>query len=110
MTFGLRGNLDKQVMNDYCLLPNILVKHGGDRYVISLIWLQDRNGSVVTTVSRGKAVLDSDSTTGSLSDEQGSRMNWSNTYEFLFTCLLYVVGLGNIVRFPTLAYTNGGGK
>ena len=91
-------------------IPIVLVKHGCDWYEISLIWLQDRNGSVVTTVSRGKAVLDSDSTTGSLSDEQGSRMNWSNTYEFLFTCLLYVVGLGNIVRFPTLAYTNGGGK
>lgn len=64
-----------------------------------------------TSIGRGKkAVLDSDSTTGTITDDLNTRMNWSNTYEFLFTCLLYVVGLGNIVRFPGLAYTNGGGK
>ena len=54
-------------------------------------------------------MLDSDSTTDE-SETDAARGNWANNYEFLFTCLLYVVGLGNIVKFPGLTYTNGGGK
>ncbi|XP_070198562.1 uncharacterized protein [Littorina saxatilis] len=42
-------------------------------------------------------------------DENQSRGNWSGRLEFVFTCLGYVVGLGNIWRFPYLVYRNGGG-
>ena len=62
-----------------------------------------------STFSKEKAVLDSESVTETVSEYEGT-MSWSNAYEFLFTCLLYVVGLGNIIRFPELVYTNGGGK
>ncbi|XP_055585925.1 sodium-dependent nutrient amino acid transporter 1 isoform X2 [Uranotaenia lowii] len=38
-----------------------------------------------------------------------SRPEWSNKYEFLFSCIAMSVGLGNVWRFPFTAYANGGG-
>ena len=37
------------------------------------------------------------------------RGNWSRPIEFVLSCLNYAVGLGNIWRFPHLAFRNGGG-
>ncbi|VDI73287.1 solute carrier family 6 (neurotransmitter transporter, amino acid) member 5/7/9/14 [Mytilus galloprovincialis] len=37
------------------------------------------------------------------------RGNWKNWYEFLFSSIGCVVGLGNIWRFPYVCYKNGGG-
>ncbi|CAL4233823.1 unnamed protein product, partial [Meganyctiphanes norvegica] len=37
------------------------------------------------------------------------RKQWSNPVEFLLSCVSMSVGLGNVWRFPTTAYENGGG-
>ncbi|XP_028027046.1 sodium-dependent nutrient amino acid transporter 1-like isoform X3 [Bombyx mandarina] len=37
------------------------------------------------------------------------RMMWSNQIEFLMSCIATSVGLGNVWRFPFVAYQNGGG-
>ena len=35
---------------------------------------------------------------------------WGNQIEFILSTIEYAVGLGNVLRFPYIAYKNGGGS
>lgn len=59
--------------------------------------------------SEKAAVSESSRSPTTSTTELVSRGNWSNPIEFTLSCLNYAVGLGNVWRFPHLAFRNGGG-
>ncbi|KAF2901807.1 hypothetical protein ILUMI_04380 [Ignelater luminosus] len=42
-------------------------------------------------------------------EKEENRAQWGHSMEFLMSCIAMSVGLGNIWRFPFIAYQNGGG-
>ena len=41
-------------------------------------------------------------------EDEIKRDNWGSKWEFIFSCVGLSVGIGNVWRFPYLAYENGG--
>lgn len=59
--------------------------------------------------SDSKPAISETSSPATSSTELVERGNWGNPIEFILSCLNYAVGLGNVWRFPHLAFRNGGG-
>lgn len=54
-------------------------------------------GENSTVYSSDEGLVDSD------------RPNWGSPVEFILSCMNFALGLGNVWRYPYLAYRNGGG-
>ncbi|XP_073324148.1 sodium- and chloride-dependent neutral and basic amino acid transporter B(0+)-like [Pagrus major] len=62
-----------------------------------------------SNISKDPAIVTDQNTHVKEGDENPNRGNWTNKTEYMLTLVGYAIGLGNIWRFPYLAYKNGGG-
>ena len=75
----------------------------------NLVRSRVRSGSRTSFRSRVSYRSESVSLPGSPTPEQEARGSWNSKADYMFTCIGYAVGLGNIARFPYMVYENGGG-
>ena len=63
----------------------------------------------IPLIQSAETALDKGASVPDVQVEDGDRDRWSRKIEFLFACIGFCVGYGNMWRFPYMCFKNGGG-